>query len=46
MIWTAVLYRLETRTRRKEGRYQKIGGLRDVDMANAGESPLDGTHVE
>jgi len=27
----------------EKGRYQKIGGCRDVDMAKAGESQLDGT---
>jgi len=28
--------------RDEEGRHQKIGGLRDVDMAEDGESQLDG----
>jgi len=27
----------------ENGRYQKLGGFRDVDMAKDGESQLDGT---
>ena len=42
MIWSVVLYGSDIHDS-KEGRHQKIGGLRDVDMAKKRESQLDGS---